>query len=153
MSQAITTALSSILLAQGLKIPFEYAQTGKWNIKAALTPGGMPSSHSSGVSSLATYIGLRRGFTSAEFSIAALLGVIVMYDAAGVRYHAGQTAIAVNDLKESVEKLSESHPEIAPFHHTEKELKERLGHLPSEVMAGAVFGIAMGALSFLFSRR
>lgn len=153
MSRAITTALSSILFAQGLKIPFEYVQTGKWNIKAALTPGGMPSSHSAGVSSLATYIGLRRGFASAEFSIAALLGVIVMYDAAGVRYHAGQTAIAVNDLKESVEKLSESHPEIAPYHNAEKELKERLGHLPSEVAAGAVFGIAMGALSFLLFRR
>ncbi|RXT14821.1 divergent PAP2 family protein [Ammoniphilus sp. CFH 90114] len=153
MSRAITTAVSSIMLAQGLKIPFEYLQTGKWNVKTAVTPGGMPSSHSAGVSSLATYIGLKKGFTSIDFSIATLLGLIVMYDAAGVRYHAGQTAIAVNGLKESVEKLSESHPEIAPYHNREKELKERLGHLPSEVAAGALFGIAMGALSFLFSKR
>ncbi|WP_134700137.1 divergent PAP2 family protein [Ammoniphilus sp. YIM 78166] len=153
MNRAIKTALSGIVLAQGLKIPFEYLQTGKWNIKTAVTPGGMPSSHSAGVSSLATYIGLKKGFCSIDFSIATLLGLIVMYDAAGVRYHAGQTAIAVNDLKESVEKLSEAHPEIEHYHDTEKELKERLGHLPSEVAAGALFGLAVGAVSYLLSER
>lgn len=153
MNRAILTALSSILVAQGLKIPFEYAKTGKWCLKTAFTPGGMPSSHSAGVTSLAAFIGLKKGISSHEFAISTMLGIIVMYDAAGVRYHAGETAIAVNDLEESIEKLSETHPEIEFNHKREKELKEKLGHLPSEVIAGAVFGMAMGGLGYLLSKR
>jgi acid phosphatase family membrane protein YuiD len=148
MNKAIMTALLSILTAQGLKIPFEYAQTGKWNIGTALTAGGMPSSHSSGVASLATFIGLKKGLRSPEFAIATMLGLIVMYDAAGVRRHAGETAIAVNDLEESIERLTESHPEIKYHNKREKDLKEKLGHLPSEVVAGALFGTAVGVLGY-----
>lgn len=117
------------------------------------TPGGMPSSHSAAVSSLATYVGLKRGVYSIEFSIAALLGLIVMYDASGVRRHAGETAIVVNDLEESIEKLAESHPELSSYRKREKELKERLGHLPSEVVAGAVYGVMVGAVSYLLRKR
>ncbi|WP_425623290.1 divergent PAP2 family protein [Brevibacillus borstelensis] len=61
----------------------------------------MPSSHSAAVSSLATYVGLTKGWNSTHFSLAALFGLIVMYDASGVRRHAGETAIVVNDLEES----------------------------------------------------
>lgn len=153
MNKAILTTFFAIGLAQSLKIPFEYMKTGKWNIKTAITPGGMPSSHSAGVTSLATYIGLKKGFGSPEFSISSLLGMIVMYDAAGVRYHAGETAIVVNDLEESMEKLSETHPELQMNHKKEKELKERLGHLPSEVVAGAVFGIMVGGIGYLLGRK
>jgi len=153
MNRAILTAVSAIGLAQGLKIPFDYMKTGNWNVKTAITPGGMPSSHSAGVTSLATYIGLKKGFRSPEFAIAALLGMIVMYDAAGVRYHAGETAIVVNDLEESMEKLSESHPELQMKHKREKELKEKLGHLPSEVAAGALFGVIVGGIGYLLGRK
>lgn len=153
MNRAILTAISAIGLAQGLKIPFDYIETGSWNPKSAITPGGMPSSHSAGVTSLATYIGLKKGFRSPEFAIASLLGLIVMYDAAGVRYHAGETAVVVNDLEESMEKLSESHPELQMNHKKEKELKEKLGHLPSEVIAGAVFGLIIGGIGYFLERK
>ncbi len=153
MNRALKTSLFSVLTAQALKVPMEYLQTGKWNIGTMFTPGGMPSSHSAAVSSLATFVGLKKGFASIEFSISALLGLIVMYDASGVRRHAGETAIVVNDLEESIEKLAESHPELSDYRKREKELKERLGHLPSEVAAGAMYGILVGALSYLFHRK
>lgn len=153
MNRALQTSLFSIISAQVLKIPMEYKQTGKWNLKTMFTPGGMPSSHSAAVSSLASYIGLKRGFHSIEFSLSALLGLIVMYDASGVRRHAGETAIVVNDLEESIEKLAESHPELTNYRKREKELKEKLGHLPSEVIAGAVYGIAVGALSYFLGKK
>lgn len=153
MNRALQTSLFSVITAQALKIPFEYRQTGRWNWRTMFTPGGMPSSHSAAVSSLATYVGLKRGVYSIEFSIAALLGLIVMYDASGVRRHAGETAIVVNDLEESIEKLAESHPELSSYRKREKELKERLGHLPSEVVAGAVYGVMVGAVSYLLRKR
>lgn len=153
MNRALQASLLSVLSAQVLKIPMEYLQTGKWNWKTMFTPGGMPSSHSAAVSSLASYIGLKKGFRSIEFSLSAILGLIVMYDASGVRRHAGETAIVVNDLEESIEKLAESHPELTNYKKREKELKERLGHLPSEVIAGAMYGIAVGALSYFFAKK
>jgi acid phosphatase family membrane protein YuiD len=153
MNKAITTAILSILSAQLLKIPLEYQKTGKWNLKTSVTAGGMPSSHSAAVASLASYIGFKKGFKSPEFAISAMLGLIVMYDAAGVRWYAGETAIAVNDLEESVEQLSENHPEIKPYKKREKELKERLGHLPSEVVAGAIYGSTIGAVSYFLGNK
>lgn len=152
VNKAITTALSAIGLAQALKIPFDYVRTGSWNLKTVITPGGMPSSHSAGVTSLAAFVGLEKGFHSHEFAIAALLGIIVMYDAAGVRYQAGETAIVVNELEERVEKLSEKHPELGKLRTREKELKEKLGHLPSEVIAGAVLGGIMGGIGYLLKK-
>lgn len=153
MNRALQTSLFSVISAQVLKIPMEYKKTGKWSLKTMFTPGGMPSSHSAAVSSLASYIGLKRGFQSIEFSLSALLGLIVMYDASGVRRHAGETAIVVNDLEESIEKLAESHPELTNYRRREKELKEKLGHLPSEVIAGAVYGIAVGALGYFLGKK
>ncbi len=153
INRALKTSLFSVITAQMLKVPIEYLQTRRWNIGAMFTPGGMPSSHSAAVSSLATFVGFKRGFTSIDFSISALLGLIVMYDASGVRRHAGETAIVVNDLEESIEKLAESHPELSSYRKREKELKERLGHLPSEVVAGALYGIAVGALSYWLKRK
>lgn len=153
VNRALQASLFSVVSAQLLKIPMEYVQTGKWNVKTMFTPGGMPSSHSAAVSSLASYIGLKKGFRSIEFSLAAILGLIVMYDASGVRRHAGETAIVVNDLEESIEKLAENHPEIGDYRKREKELKERLGHLPSEVIAGAAYGVAIGALSYFFGKK
>ncbi|KAJ0751347.1 hypothetical protein HanLR1_Chr05g0192491 [Helianthus annuus] len=49
----------------------------EWDTRRMLTSGGMPSSHSATVISLATCIGLQEG---------------VMYDATGVRLHAGRQA-------------------------------------------------------------
>ncbi|MFS7940736.1 hypothetical protein Hanom_Chr05g00468011 [Helianthus anomalus] len=59
----------------------------KWDTRRMLTSGGMPSSHSATVTSLAACIGLQEGVGSSSFAIA-----VVMYDATGVRLHAGRQA-------------------------------------------------------------
>lgn len=108
----------------------------------------MPSSHSSAVTSLTTYVGMKNGVSSMDFGICSIFGLIVMYDAMGIRWQAGQTAIAVNDLYEQVEHFADKHPDIN-YKKQEKELKEMLGHMPIEVVGGAVLGVALGALSYL----
>lgn len=146
LNRAIITGLSTMALAQALKLPMEYAMTGKWRWSSLLRSGGMPSSHSAGVASLATYIALKKGVPAIDFAISSLFGLIVMYDAMGVRRHAGEMAVHLNDLDEKVERLADEHPGI--YHRKrEKELKEELGHLPLEVIAGALLGIGTGVLS------
>lgn len=51
----------------------------------------MPSTHSATVSALAVSVGLREGFDTSLFAVAAVFAFIVMYDAAGIRRAAGFT--------------------------------------------------------------
>jgi len=60
-----------------------------------------------------------------------------MYDAMGVRRHAGLQAEVLNAV---VEDLLEHHP------ISEKKLKEVLGHTPRQVLFGAVLGIVVALL-------
>lgn len=147
MNKPINTALFAITAAQFLKIPIKKLTDGKWDWRMFFETGGMPSSHSAGVSSLATYIALERGMKTIDFALASVFGLVVMYDAQGVRRQAGELTIKVNDLEEEVERLrgEEDH-----HYHDRKsaKLRERLGHQPIEVIGGALFGIAAGILSY-----
>lgn len=137
----LLSAFAAIVLAQFVKVPLNLIFRGKWEPALAFGTGGMPSSHSAAVASLATAIGIRYGFDSAGFSIAAVVCAITMYDAAGVRRHAGMHASAINRLMESMRHMTPSSCE-----HERMRLKELLGHRPIEVFAGAVFGAAVGVL-------
>ncbi|MFD2629890.1 divergent PAP2 family protein [Oceanobacillus kapialis] len=152
LNRALTSALIGIGAAQFLKVPIHYAETGHWDWKKTIGSGDMPSSHSAAVTSLTTYIGMKNGLSSIDFGISSIFGIIVMYDAMGIRWQAGQTAIAVNDLYEQVEHFADKHPDIN-YKKQEKELKEMLGHMPIEVLGGAVLGVAVGALSYLVEKK
>ncbi|WP_078380254.1 divergent PAP2 family protein [Sutcliffiella halmapala] len=145
MNRALKIALSAITIAQFLKIPIKYVRTGRWEWSTFFETGGMPSSHSAGVSALATFIAIKRGFKTIDFALSAIFGLIVMYDAQGVRRQTGEITLAVNDLAEQLDKL-EGKPDNNVHDRIEKRLKERLGHQPEEVVGGALFGILIGLI-------
>ena len=101
--------------------------------------GGMPSSHSASVTSLATSVGILNGHRSVEFAIAVVFSIIIMYDAAGVRRAAGKQAGVLNRLIHSLGKKDNSIK-------IEVELKELIGHTPFEVLVGAVLGFFVAFL-------
>lgn len=146
MNRGIITALSGIGIAQGLKVFTHKKLTGKWDWKAAFTTGGMPSSHSAGVSALATYVAANKGTRHTETALAVVFGVIVMYDAQGIRRHTGEIAQLVNDLEDSFVAISGDFPSFE-YVQREVELKELLGHQPIEVLGGAILGVVLGLLS------
>ena len=152
MNRGILTAISSIAIAQGLKILTHRRVTGEWDVKQVATTGGMPSSHSAGVSALATYIAANKGSRHTETALAAIFGVIVMYDAQGIRRHTGEIARLVNDLEDSFASLSGDFPSFE-FVEREKELNEILGHQPIEVLGGAILGSVLGFVSAKFENR
>ena len=92
--------------------------------------GGMPSGHSAAVTAAALSAGFESGFSSQLFGIAAILAVIVMHDAMGVRREAGRHAEAINDLREL----------LSPKGTAEETLKEFIGHSPVQVFFGALTG-------------
>ncbi|KFL15827.1 acid phosphatase, partial [Geobacillus stearothermophilus] len=121
MNKGLKTALATIALAQFLKISIKQLETGRWDWRLFFETGGMPSSHSAGVSSLATFIALERGVRTIDFALAALFGLIVMYDAQGVRRQAGELALRLNELAEEVKKL-EGDPKQTVYHKRQRQL-------------------------------
>jgi uncharacterized protein len=152
MNKALRTALFTIGLAQFLKIPIKQLKTRKWDWKLFFETGGMPSSHSAGVSSLATYIALKRGIRTVDFALATLFGLIVMYDAQGVRRQAGELAIRLNSLAEEVKKL-ENDPKQYVYERKKERIRERLGHQPIEVIGGALLGTLTGVIAYFLDRK
>lgn len=150
--KGIITSLVAMTIAQVLKVPFSRHKTGKWDWKESLTAGGMPSSHAAGVTSLATYTGLKLGSKTLDFALSVLFGLIVMYDAQGVRKSAGETAIKVNELERRIDQMSGNEKEKLHDEKT-KMLKEKIGHQPEEVLGGFILGFLVGFLSYLIQLR
>jgi acid phosphatase family membrane protein YuiD len=130
-------AILAWAVAQFIKFTVEFIRHKKISLRLLFSSGGMPSSHTSFVTSMATSVGLKDGFASTQFALSAILSLIVMYDAAGVRRAAGKHAAAINSIFDSFENTG-----IA----IDIKLKELLGHSPVEVAAGAVLGVLIGAI-------
>lgn len=140
----LIAAIVSILSAQAVKVPIRYFGGRSWQAGMAFSTGGMPSSHSAAMAGLAAAIGIEEGVQSTAFAIAAVVGSIIMFDAAGIRRHAGIHASIINRF---LKKMPDLHGEVHPV----KELKELLGHRPIEVFVGALWGIGISiALYYLF---
>ncbi|TGE34636.1 divergent PAP2 family protein [Desulfosporosinus sp. Sb-LF] len=133
----LVSAVTAWLIAQLLKVVVNLVLLRKLDFQLLFSAGGFPSSHSSTVSALALGIGKYYGWDSPIFAVSAVYGMVVMYDAAGVRRAAGKQAEVLNQL---VERLYQG-PDLA-----QERLKELIGHTPFEVFGGVIVGIIVGLL-------
>eukprot|EP00270_Netrium_digitus_P019316 TRINITY_DN7593_c0_g1_i4.p1 TRINITY_DN7593_c0_g1~~TRINITY_DN7593_c0_g1_i4.p1 ORF type:complete len:432 (+),score=66.15 TRINITY_DN7593_c0_g1_i4:52-1296(+) len=130
------SALVAWAFAQTLKVLTKYAVEKQWDWKALFGSGGMPSSHSALCMALTTSVAILHGIAGPLFPVCLGFSLIVMYDATGVRYHAGMQAEVLNVV---VAETLAGHPV------SEKKLKELLGHTPLQVAVGAIWGAAVSA--------
>lgn len=128
--------------AQGYKVISEIITTKKFTLGTLWGTGGMPSSHSSTVTSLAASVGIIDGFQGLHFAMAMGFAAVVMYDASGIRRAAGKQAGIINRL---MEKIHQNHY-LNMSGVQEEKLKELLGHTPVEVMVGAILGVVVSYL-------
>ena len=131
----LVNSLIAWAVAQIIKTLIYAAIHRKLDFQRLFGDGGMPSGHSATVTAMATTSAIEYGLASPVFAITAILGIIVMHDAMGVRREAGKHAKILNHLLLS---LSQDTP-------PEDVLKEFLGHTPLQVCFGALlgFGVAM----------
>lgn len=148
----IWLSLFSIFFAQLIKVPIHFIVSKKINFSLLTSTGGMPSSHSAAVTSLAVAVGYEAGFDSPIFSVALIFAIIVMYDASGVRYQAGQQAAVINQIRSELKQFFEGVKHWQEMNEEEKtkELKTLLGHKPSEVFFGAITGISISIIFYSF---
>ena len=137
----IVVPITTIIVCQIIKFFVEAFITKKFNLYRLINgAGGMPSSHSSFVTSLTTIIGLNEGFDSVFFAISLIFSLVVMYDAMGVRYETGKQAEILNVLVIGNKTFKEK--TIL--------LKEKVGHMPIEVFCGCILGILVASLFYYF---
>lgn len=122
---------------QLFKLLYDLYTTKKFNFKRIMGAGGMPSSHSAVVTSLATLIGKYNGVDSPIFALALIVAFVVMYDACGVRRAAGKQAKVLNEIVNT--------PGLSNLQVQEK-LQEALGHTPTQVFVGFLIGLIAGLI-------
>ena len=97
----IIIPISVWFIIQVFKVMCDLIKNKKFNFKRIMGAGGMPSSHSAVVTSLATLVAKHEGVESAFFGIAFIFACVVMYDAAGIRRAAGKQAKMLNKIIET----------------------------------------------------
>jgi uncharacterized protein len=125
-NSALWVPVSIAFLVQLFKVLWEWTRTGRLDLRVLSRSGGMPSSHTALVGSLATILGIQYGLDSPYFAIAA------MYDATGVRQQSGKHARILNQI---LRELFSGQP------ISEEELKELLGHTGVEVIMGLIVSV------------
>jgi hypothetical protein len=138
-NRILWTTIGAWAIAQLMKPALEFLETHRWNWGLWFSSGGMPSSHSALVCSAMLSLGLFHGFDTPAFALAVAVAMVVVYDAAGVRREAGKHAERINIV---FEELFSGQP------ISEKQLKEVIGHTPTEVIAGVLLGIATALVSY-----
>jgi len=134
----LDASLLAFLVASALKVIIVLIRYRRFDLRRFIGAGGMPSSHSAVVCAMATAVYRTEGMRSTLFGVAAIVAIVVMYDAAGIRRAAGEQAKIINEL---LRRWNEGGEQDMQF--MEKKLKELLGHTPVQVFIGALLGIAI----------
>jgi acid phosphatase family membrane protein YuiD len=125
------------ILVQGIKILIEMFKDGfSWT--HVFSYGGMPSSHSAMVTSLATMVYLNDGL-SPTLAVATTLAIIVIRDAIGFRSYLSLFGRNMNKIIKDLPPDKEYHYQILP---------ERIAHTWPQVIVGSLLGIIFTWLIF-----
>ena len=136
-NRILLAAFCGWLVAQVLKTIIYVAVNKNFNPERLLGDGGMPSSHSATVMAMVTSTAFYFGSDTFEFAVTAILALIVMHDAMGVRRETGKQAKVINNMMDWFVQMDS---DISP----EEKLKEFVGHSPTRVFFGALLGIVVG---------
>ena len=127
-------------ITQAIKLIVFRVINKKFVLERFFGDGGMPSSHSAVVASLATVIGLQNGWDSPLFAVATILAVVVIHDATGVRQETGKQAKVINDLVKMLQARERGELTAA------ETLKEFVGHTGPQVLVGTLCGILIAVV-------
>ena len=141
-NEILTVSLLSWFVAQVLKTIINFILLGKFQLERMWGDGGMPSAHSATVTAMVIATARAEGINSAIFAVAAVVAIITMHDAMGVRRETGEQAKVLNQMLEQwIEVTEKNNPFLQNMH-----LKEMVGHTPLQVLAGVLVGVVVGCV-------
>lgn len=149
----LIASFSAIIITQVIKYPIAVMfRRPNANISIMHATGGMPSSHSAAVTALITALIFQHGFNSPFVAIAFAFGVIVMFDAMGVRRQSGEQGILLYHLYKTLQQkaIEDDDDELLNYLNTMNKdkmvINDYLGHKPSEVIGGVLTGIIVASI-------
>ncbi len=131
--------LVSAVAAQALKPFIDLIQGQGFNIFRMLDTGGMPSSHTSVVTTLTVGVMAYEGVSSPLFGITLVISLYFIFEATGLRQEVGNQARVLNEI---IDKVRETH------HFNAEELHELIGHTWAEVTGGFALGLLIAWIMF-----
>ncbi len=132
-------ALISGLAAQVLKVVVDLIQQRKFNPLRIIDTGGMPSSHTSVVTTLTVGVAVYQGISSPLFGISLIFSLYFVFEATGLRQEVGNQARVLNEI---IEKFRETH------HLNADSLRELIGHTWAEVVGGFALGLLIALFMY-----
>ena len=142
LNEILTVSLLAWFVAQVLKTIINFILLGKFQLERMWGDGGMPSAHSATVCAMVIATARSEGINSAIFAVAAVVAIITMHDAMGVRHETGEQAKVLNQMIEHwIDVTEKNSPFLQNMH-----LKEMVGHTPLQVLAGFLVGVLVGFL-------
>lgn len=151
-NRVLIAGITGWATAQVIKAILYTILNKEFSLERLFGDGGMPSGHSATVSAMAMMALLHYGVGSFEFAISAMLAIIVMHDAMGVRLETGKQAEVINELTVLIEEIIDDFNNEDTLEKkfqkvfSEDKLKEYVGHTPIQVAAGCVLGLLIGWL-------
>ena len=125
------------LAAQLYKVVVESIRERRLKLYRFFETGGMPSSHTAVVTSLAVGAWREEGFDSPLFAITLVFSLYFVLEATGLRQEVGKQARVLNEILDEL---------IETRHFARERTRELLGHTWSEVGGGFLIGIVVTLL-------
>jgi acid phosphatase family membrane protein YuiD len=138
-NRVLINGLIAWISAQVIKTVIYTVINKKIEFSRLFGDGGMPSGHSATVTAIAVTSAVKFGLSSFEFAVTAVLALIVMHDAMGVRLETGKQAKVINELRDFFLAMGN---EVA----SKEKLKELVGHTPMQVFFGGALGLVLGLI-------
>jgi len=142
MDYILLSPMAAGLIAQTIKLFINSNKKG-FKFKNILAYSGMPSGHSAMVISLVTSIYIQDGIHSSSLAVSAILAIVVIRDAVGIRKYLGRHGETLNILVEDLEDDN-------VLEHNYPHLLEKIGHTPLQVLAGSIIGVLTSILFYFF---
>ena len=138
-NRVLINGLIAWVTAQVIKTIIYAAINRKLEFSRLFGDGGMPSGHSATVMAMAVTSAVIFDLSSFQFAVTAILALIVMHDAMGVRLQTGKQAKVLNELLDFFKAMGN---EV----ESKEKLKELVGHTPSQVVFGGALGLVVALL-------
>ncbi len=134
MNKVLLAVLLAGFGAQLVKLVVYLFRHKKLALKDLIVTGGMPSSHSAFVVSLATIIFLVEGASTA-FAVSLVFAFVVIRDAFGVRRSVGEEGVLLGEIAKKLKLKKETH--------------FAMGHTPLQVTVGSIVGFVVAVGVYL----
>jgi len=128
------SSLLSMALAQFLKPWLDLVFRRPWRWQRAFETGGMPSSHTSLVTTLTLGVGAIEGTGTTVFAVTLVFSLYFVFEATGLRQEVGHQARILNEM---IDELLAHHA----VRTDQARLRELVGHTWAEVLGGGVVGV------------